>query len=240
MIQESSSLENAADQAGESDQVAHGGAEQRTAPRFTLLIRAAKLIADDREFLCILRDASATGFKARLFAPLPPHDELVMELGNGDRFPIELVWARNDYAGFRFRDQVAVERLLDESTAAFPKRQVRLRVALDGLLHSGGEAVRIGLHDISQQGASISSDKWLLMNELVRIETGVTQPLYAKVRWRSHPRYGLIFEQTFKLDELGHLVVPLQHVAATGHAPERATLRAVAPEVPPTTAHSNR
>jgi len=186
------------------------GEEQRNAPRFTLLIRVAKLIADGREFLCILRDASATGFKARLFAPLPPHDELVMELGNGDRFPVELVWSRNDYAGFRFKDQVVVERLLDETQGQFPKRQVRLRVELDGLLHSGGETVRVGLHDISQQGASITSDKWLLMNELVRIETGVTHPLYAKVRWRNHPRYGLIFEQTFKLDELGHLVVPLQ------------------------------
>lgn len=205
MVQEPSPFEN-----DQQVAVAATGEEQRNAPRFTLLIRVAKLIADGREFLCILRDASATGFKARLFAPLPAHDELAMELGNGDRFPVELVWYRNDYAGFRFKDHVVVERLLDETHGQFPKRQVRLRVELDGLLHSGGETVRVGLHDISQQGASITSDKWLLMNELVRVETGVTQPLYAKVRWRNHPRYGLIFEQTFKLDELGHLVVPLQ------------------------------
>jgi len=42
------------------------GAELRAAPRFTLLIRAAKLIADGREFLCIIRDASATGLKPKL------------------------------------------------------------------------------------------------------------------------------------------------------------------------------
>jgi hypothetical protein len=201
------------------------GEELRNAPRFTLLIRAAKLIADGREFLCILRDASASGFKARLFAPLPPHDELALELGNGDRFSVEQVWARDDYAGFRFRDQVAVERLLDETHGAFPKRQVRLRVDLDGLLHSGGETVRVGLHDISQQGASISSDKWLLMNELVRIETGITQPLFAKVRWRNHPRYGLIFEQTFKLDELGQLIAPLQDASSVERMTDRAAVR---------------
>ncbi len=209
---------------------APAGAELRATPRFTLLIRAAKLIADGREFLCILRDASATGFKARLFAPVPVHDDLAMELGNGDRFPIELVWARGDYAGFRFCDQVQVERLLDEAHASYPKRQVRLRVESDGLLHSGGETVRIALHDISQQGASITSDKWLLMNELVRIETGVTQPLYAKVRWRSHPRYGLIFEQTFKLDELGHLVLPLQHLASHDIATLRQPIRPGSPD----------
>ena len=48
------------------------------------------------------------------------------------------------------------------------------------------------------------------MNELVRIDTGVTPPLYAKVRWRSHPRYGLIFEHTFRLEQLANISAPLQ------------------------------
>jgi hypothetical protein len=52
------------------------------------------------------------------------------------------------------------------------------------------------------------------MNELVRLETGVAPPLFAKVRWRSHPRYGLIFEHTFKLDELARISAPLQFAKA--------------------------
>lgn len=68
----------------------------------------------------------------------------------------------------------------------------------------------MGFRDISQQGACVQSDKWLLKNELMRLETGVTPALYAKVRWRSHPRYGLTFEHTFKLDELARISAPLQ------------------------------
>lgn len=186
------------------------GHELRSAPRYALLIRIAKIIADGREFLCIIRDASATGLKIRLFSPLPPAHALFVELVNGNRHPVALVWQAEDYAGLRFLEVIPVERLLDEDREALPRRQVRLRIALDGVLHSDGEAVRVGFRNISQQGACIESDKWLLMNELVRLETGVTPALYAKVRWRSHPRYGLIFERTFKLDELAVISAPLQ------------------------------
>lgn len=185
--------------------------EQRSAPRFTLLIRAAKLIVDDTgEFLCVVRDVSSSGIKIRLFNPLPDHASLCLEMSNGERYRIEMVWQEGEYAGFRFVDEVDIARLLDEAHGAFPKRQVRLRIQLDAILHSGGEAVRVAFQDISQQGACIDCDKWLLMNELVRVETGVLPAIYAKVRWRSHPRYGLLFEQTFKLDELAHIAAPLQ------------------------------
>ncbi|MCX7284432.1 MAG: PilZ domain-containing protein [Novosphingobium sp.] len=190
---------------------AEGGADQRAAPRFMLMIRAAKLIVDETsEFLCVIRDASTSGLKIRLFNPLPRHRSLAVELSNGDRYPVEHVWTDGHFAGFRFGSEVDIERLLDETHGAFPKRHVRLRIRLDAILHSGGEAVRIAFHDISQQGACIDSDKWLLMNELVRLETDVLPPIYAKVRWRSHPRYGLLFEQTFKLDELARIAGPLQ------------------------------
>jgi PilZ domain len=190
---------------------ADAGADQRAAPRFMLLIRAAKLIVDDAsEFLCVIRDASSSGLKIRLFNPLPPHSTLAVELSNGDRYPVEQVWSDGEFGGFRFSNEVDIQRLLDETHGTFPKRQVRLRINLDAILHSGGEAVRVAFQDISQQGAGIESDKWLLMNELVRIETDVLPPIYAKVRWRSHPRYGLLFEQTFKLDELARIAAPLQ------------------------------
>ena len=159
--------------------------ELRSAPRYALLIRTAKITADGREFLCIIRDASATGLKIRLFSPLPRARALLIELMNGDRYPVELVWQAEDYAGLRFPKAIEIGRLLDEHREALPRRQVRLRIALDGVLHSGGEAVRVGFRDISQQGACVESDKWLLVNELVRLETGVTPALYAKVRWRS-------------------------------------------------------
>jgi PilZ domain len=190
------------------------GSELRSAPRYALLIRTAKIIADGREFLCIIRDASTTGLKIRLFSELPQAHELTVEMVTGDRYPVELVWRADDYAGLRFPEAIDVERLLDESRGTYPKRQVRLQIVMSGVLHSGGEAVPVAFRNLSQQGACVESEKWLLMNELVRIETGATPPLYAKVRWRSHPRYGLIFEHTFRLEELARIAAPLQFAEA--------------------------
>lgn len=195
-----------------------GGADARSAPRFTLLLRTAKLVADGREFLCILRDASTTGVKVRIFHPVPEHELLQLELGSGERYPVELVWSTRDHAGFRFLSEIDVRHLIDDSNGAFPKRQLRLRISLPATIHSGGSASPIAFRDISQQGACIECDKWLMVNELVRIDTGVLPPIYAKVRWRSQPRYGLVFEHPFRLDELARVSAPLQLAEAIEQA----------------------
>jgi hypothetical protein len=106
---------------------------------------------------------------------------------------------------------------------------VRLRLVLDAVLHSGGENVHVQFHDISQQGACIECEKWLMVHELVRLDTGVMEPLYAKVRWRNHPRYGLVFEQTFKLDELARISAPLQLGQALTEAARQAARQAGRP-----------
>ena len=54
--------------------------EFRTEPRISLMLRAAKLAGSKGEFLCILRDVSATGLKARLFHPLPSDSPFTIEL----------------------------------------------------------------------------------------------------------------------------------------------------------------
>lgn len=207
MVQDQDLPDEEPDEAG-GDGIA-SGANLRAAPRFTLLIRVAKLVADGRDFLCIMRDVSATGAKVRLFADLPDHRELALEFANGDRLPADLVWRSGEYVGLHFREPITIERLLDERGDSSQRRQVRLRIALDAMLHSGGESVRIAFRDFSQQGARIECDKWLMMNELVRLEPGVTPAIYAKVRWRKHPCYGLLFEQTFKLEELARICTPL-------------------------------
>jgi hypothetical protein len=202
-----------------ADDPARGGADLRGAPRFALLMRVAKLVVGGRERFCVIRDASTSGLKIRLFTPLPATDALpatgampeplLIELANGDRHAVECMWNANDHAGLRFVEPIALDRLLDEARAAGRRRHVRLRIALDGMLTSGKETVPATFADISQQGAAIDCEKWLMINELVKIETERLPAIFAKVRWRQHPRYGLIFEQTFVLEELDRLCADL-------------------------------
>lgn len=187
----------------------YDGSDLRQAPRFTLMLRVAKLVIDGREQFCVIRDVSSSGMKVKLFGPVLQHAELALELANGDRYRAECVWTAGDHAGLRFSDTITLDRLLDEARGAGERKHVRLRIALDGMLHSGGEAVPVAIRDISQQGAGIDSEKWLLINELIKVETAILPPLYAKVRWRDHPHYGLIFEQIFQLEDLARRCIGL-------------------------------
>jgi hypothetical protein len=202
----------------DANALARSVAELRGAPRFTLMLRVAKLVVDGREQFCVIRDGSATGLKVKLFGPLGQHRVLAVELANGDRHNAQCMWVTGDHAGLQFREPIDPERLIDEAKGAGQRRQVRLRIALDAMLFSSGEAVPVAIRDISQQGAAVDSEKWLLLNELVKIQTAVLPSLYAKVRWRNHPHYGVIFEQTFQLEDLAHRCagLPAPHLAVPG------------------------
>lgn len=186
--------------------------DQRAARRFALLLRAGKLASEAGEYLCILRDASATGIKARLFHGLPPAHAFTLELGNGDRYRVEPVWQREGHVGFRFADgPIDVHTLMDEGSP-FPKRSIRLKLALPLVVTPVGGASRTAqLLDLSQQGARIEAAPGLALGQQVRIEAPGLPARHARVRWRRGAAHGLVFQEAFRLDELAVLAHRLQH-----------------------------
>lgn len=183
--------------------------EQRSAARFTLLIRAAKLIAGSDEFLVVVRDVSRDGVKLRTFHPLPNHAELAIELANGERHQVEQIWEDGEIKGFRFHEPVALEQLLAEGPRGKRRRPVRMRFNVPvkvfaGVWHGAGVFL-----DISQSGACMASDGHLALDQPIRIECSGLPELTGRVRWRRSPLYGLSFEQTFRLDELAIITAQL-------------------------------
>jgi hypothetical protein len=55
----------------------------------------------------------------------------------------------------------------------------------------------------------LSSEHHLAIGEWVRIECPGLPELTGRVRWRRAPLYGLIFEQTFRLDDLARITAQL-------------------------------
>jgi len=176
--------------------------ERRATSRVTVMIRPAKLIADSREFLCVVRDVSEGGLKLRLFHALPRHSLLTIEFENGERHAIRLVWQTGELAGCLFVGEVDLPRLIAAHQGPYPRRQPRLQIEVPAMLCTGGLRTPITMRDISQRGAAIDCPGWLMIDELVRIESEVLPTMHAKIRWRRPPRYGVVFEQTFRLEEL--------------------------------------
>ena len=179
--------------------------EDRRAPRYTLLLRQAKLRTRDGEFLCVIRDVSISGISVRTFHPLPQGDRFAIELREGCPYLVEKVWERDGEAGFKFRDPVALDEILDDD-ARYPRRQMRVDVDLTVEISSGSERSTGQLLNISQQGARLDASRSWARDQLVRIEAKNLPMLYAKVRWRRDFTHGLVFEETFSLRDFAYLL----------------------------------
>jgi hypothetical protein len=189
------------------------GGEQRAAPRFTLLIRAAKLICELGEFVCVIRDVSESGVSVRLFHPLPPGESFNLQMPAGAVYPITLVWDRGTEAGFRFDAPVPVELLVHEASI-YPKRGLRLGVAFPVTVTTLTQRCNAMVGNLSQQGALLECEALFAIDQNLRIESADKAQGFketrAKVRWRRGTRYGLVFDDTFTLGDFAKLAARLQ------------------------------
>jgi hypothetical protein len=191
-----------------------GGAEQRTAPRFTLLIRAAKLVSAQGEFVCVIRDVSETGVSVRLFHALPSCQDFALHMPAGAVYEVARVWQKDNEAGFTFADSIEVEKLVNESSE-YPKRGLRLALCFPVAVNMLSGPVEAVVENLSQQGARLTCDALLAIDQNLRIVMpavggGKPREVRAKVRWRREQHYGVVFDDTFALGDFARLAALLQ------------------------------
>ncbi len=196
---------------------ASAGVEERIAPRFTLLIRPAKLLVGPCQIVCVIRDLSATGISVRLFEDVTWRGLIQLELQTGDRYTLEHVWHRGAEAGFRFLDPVAVEDVIAQNSF-YPKRDLRFDIDLPARLRMLTGSVEAQLNNISRQGGLMSCDTPLALNQPLRIESDRLPDIEARVRWRREGVYGLVFDTTFSLAALADAVRATQPDCAADDA----------------------
>ncbi|MEM1196848.1 MAG: PilZ domain-containing protein [Pseudomonadota bacterium] len=187
--------------------------DQRAAPRFTLLIRAAKLISPNGEFVCVIRDVSEKGISIRLFHALPSGSPLELQMPTGGSYRVETVYARDNEVGFQFSESVDVSRLISEA-GEYPKRGLRLGVCFPVRISTLTQKCEGMIVNLSQQGARFECDGLFAIDQNLRIETLDPIPEFAearaKVRWRRDRHYGVVFDDTFTLGDFARLVARLQ------------------------------
>lgn len=186
----------------------------RGAKRSSLMLRAAKLLGENGEYVCLIRDVSETGTKLRLFHAPPPETHLFLELANGDRHAMERVWHRDDHAGFRFSCSIDVERFIREE-AGFPRRPLRLRLHHAARVTIEGAEGDVQLVDMSQHGACMAAGRRLAIGQKLRLDVEGIPARVGFVRWRRDDRHGLVFQQAFRLDELARYALGLQPFASS-------------------------
>lgn len=192
-----------------AEKVRHDFVERRAAARFSLVMRTAKLISLDGEYVCIVRDVSQTGVKLRLFHEPPPGKFVFLELANGDVYPMEHIWYRDNHAGFRFASPVEVDHFVEEPSD-FTRRAIRLRISRPADLVAAGREHRGYVLNLSQQGACIELTCQLPVRQAVWFEMAGLPERFSHVCWRRGNRHGLVFQNAFPLDEFAAHAYALQ------------------------------
>ena len=183
--------------------------DHRAAPRFTALIRAAKLISGQGEFVCVVRDVSSGGVRLRCFHDLPRDPAMALELQNGELIEMERVRDDGYEASFRFAREIPVERLVREN-AFYRRRRLRLNIAIPLTLRTPAGPVAAVTENISQQGCRAECALPLALAQGVIVETPHLPGIRAKVRWRQGGACGLVFDDTFTLRDFAVHAARLQ------------------------------
>lgn len=192
--------------------------DQREAPRSSLMLRIAKIVAQGGEYPCLMRDVSAGGISLRFFHKVVPEQRVILEQANGATWPIERVWARGHEAGYRFACDVDVETFIAERSK-YPDRALRLRIGRPALVALEGQTRRARTLDLSCKGARLEAEDRLPVGSFVKVAIEGFPLRYGHVKWRDGEQHGIDFQGTMPLDEFARHILAMQPFRRETRAP---------------------
>jgi len=199
---------------GQPDRDRRGGGDRQR-----LMLRTAKLRCRNGEYACVVHDVSESGLKLRLFHAHSPETHMFVELANGALFAIERRWTDGAFAGFRFSSPIDVEAFVREPNP-LGRRPIRLCFQRQAVVKAGDGGGHAMLVNLSQHGACVEAGRKLAVKERVRLEVEGLPPRVGHVCWRRNFAHGIVFQESFSLEELAWHAFALQpyeaEQAATG------------------------
>ena len=195
------------------------GSEKRGATRVSLFLRSVRVITESAQLLCVMRDISVTGVRLKLFHPLPATPHMAVDLGLGTFHFIEKVWEADGHAGFRFAAPIDVAAVIGDHSGK-AREPVRLELDFPAVIAADGQASLGRVLELSQNGARVSCEQAFAVHQHVTLGADGFPTRSGTVEWRSSPDHGVIFQQSFALDELARLAARLQGVAIDQPAAE--------------------
>jgi hypothetical protein len=196
-------------------------ADMRASKRSSLMFRTAKILCASGEYVCVVRDVSATGTRLRLFHAAPPDEHMFLELANGDRYAMERIWLRDGHLGLRFSCSIDVDHFISEPSL-YPRRPIRLKLHQPADILVDGLVSPVMLLDLSQQGARIEAGRKLAVEQKLWLGIEGQPERFGCVRWRDAYTHGLVLQQSFPLDEFAQYAMALQPFAPIDPAPASA------------------
>jgi hypothetical protein len=181
--------------------------ERRHSERYTTTMRVGTMVTEAGSELCLVRNISCGGLRARVYSDVPVGTRATIELKSGQSVSGEVIWTEGDQIGLRFDAPVDVADVLSSATAAAQGQKARLpriEIRRFATLRSGIRLLRGETVNISQGGVKLHFAP--LQTSITRGPVVVTiaglDPIPGVVRWAADKEAGVEFNNLVPLKRL--------------------------------------
>jgi hypothetical protein len=178
--------------------------DSRADQRLLALLPLAKLVGEDWQDLCRIRNISAGG----LLAETTQHHEaglpLRVELESGQQIEGSIVWTRGTILGVKFAQNIDLREILSNRRPriGFRPRPARLDIRCGATVRINGFYHKVEVKDISLAGIKIQLQERGCVGKEVLVTVESLRPIKGTIRWYRDGMAGVLFHRPLTFSEL--------------------------------------
>jgi Tfp pilus assembly protein PilZ len=178
--------------------------DRRGGARHMTILRVGSLVGPHGRELCLIRNISAGGVMAHVYAQHAPGEDVAIEIRTDEEIAGRIAWANGSNVGVQFVAPIDVEQMLTNQPTDDGRRQRMPRIEVDRLatVRAGAKLYGVNTCDISQGGVKVETDDPLPVGEDVVIAMERFRALPGVVRWSREGLAGISFNQVIPFKEL--------------------------------------
>lgn len=180
--------------------------ERRTEERHTSLLRVGKLVVEQDQRLCMIRNISSAGAMLRLYQAIEVGVAVEVEVTPDCPVAAMVIWVQDDLAGVAFSEPIDVVAALKGGSRMGPYRRIartpRLRIRRPATMHTDDLECDVTLCDLSLNGAKFETEAALASDVEVALFVVGLPPLTGRVRWCHDHHAGMEFDIPVQMDVL--------------------------------------
>jgi hypothetical protein len=168
------------------------------------LLPVAKLIADEWQDLCRIRNISAGGLMAETTVPHEANAAVTVELNSSQHIAGTIVWVRGNTIGIKFGQNVDLREVLANRRPriGFRPRPARLDIQCTATIQIGSLYHKVEVKDVSLGGLKVYLRDRDIVGKDVTVTVESLRPIKGDVRWHQDNMAGIVFQKPLTFDEL--------------------------------------
>lgn len=178
--------------------------DTRADERLLAILPVAKVLADEWQDLCRIRNISAGGLMAETTSYHEAGVPLLVELNSNQRIRGNLVWTRDTIIGIKFDQNIDIREILANRRPriGFRPRPARLDIQCSATIKIGGLYHQVEVQDISLGGIKVRLRDRECVGKDVLVTVESLRPIKGTIRWYREGMAGIVFQQALTFEEV--------------------------------------